>query len=68
MNRWLRDPSGSGLYVKPDIRIPSAGVIFDATVGFKDATDVQMMRFRSFSGGDKITDVRPQPMGGYSFP
>jgi hypothetical protein len=35
MNRWLRDPSGSGLYVRPDARIPAAGRIYDATVGFK---------------------------------
>jgi hypothetical protein len=64
MNRWLRDPAGSGLYVRPDIRIPSAGSILDATVGWKWSTDTQIMRFSKFSGGDRITIVRPQQLGG----
>ena len=33
MNRWLRDPDGSGFYVRPDVRIRAAGRIYDATVG-----------------------------------
>lgn len=63
-NRWLRDPTGSGLYVRPDIRIPAAGVTLDATVGLKWATDTQIMRFNAFSGGDRIVIVRPQQLGG----
>jgi hypothetical protein len=63
-NRWLRDPSGTGLYVRPDIRIPGAGVSLDATVGLKWSTDLQITRFSSFSGGDRITIVRPQQLGG----
>ena len=63
-NRWLRDPSGSGLYVRPDIRIPSAGVTLDATVGLKWNTSPQIARFSAFSGGDRITIVRPQQLGG----
>jgi YD repeat-containing protein len=66
MNRWLRDPSGSGLYVRPDIRIPGAGRIFDATVGFKPYNSPQIVRFGQFSGGDYITIVRPRPIGSYS--
>lgn len=64
MNRWLRDPGGSGLYTRPDIRIPSSGNILDATVGWKWSTDTQIMRFNSFSGGERITIVRPQQLGG----
>ena len=67
MNRWLRDPAGSNLYVRPDIRIPSSGVIFDATVGTKYFTDTQIIRFSNYSGGDRITIVRPQEFGSYSF-
>jgi hypothetical protein len=63
-NRWLRDPSGSGLYVRPDIRIPGAGLSMDATVGLKWSTDTQIMRFSNFSGGDRISIVRPQQLGG----
>ena len=64
MNRWLRDPAGTGLYARPDIRIPAAGTILDATVGMKWATDTQIARFSAFSGGDAITIVRPQQLGG----
>lgn len=66
MNRWLRDPAGSGLYVKPDVRIPAAGRIYDATVGFKPYDSTQIMRFGQYSAGDRITVVRPIPMGSYS--
>lgn len=64
MNRWLRDPSGSGLYARPDIRIPSSGSILDATVGWKWSTDTQIMRFDTYSGGNRITIVRPEQIGG----
>jgi hypothetical protein len=64
MNRWLVDPAGSGKYVRPDIRIPSASVSLDATVGWKWPTDRQIIRFSEFSGGDRITIVRPQQKGG----
>ena len=64
MNRWLRDPAGTGLYVRPDIRIPAAETILDATVGMKWATDTQISRFSLFSGGNSITIVRPQQLGG----
>lgn len=65
MNRWLRDPTpGSSLYVRPDVRIPRAGVIYDATVGFKPYNSTQLMRFDQFSGGDQITVIRPGAVGG----
>lgn len=63
-NRWLRDPAGSGLYVRQDVRIPAAGRIFDATVGFKPSGSTQITRFGQYSGGDYITVVRPGPVGG----
>ena len=66
MNRWLRDPAGSGLYVRPDVRIPAASRIYDATVGFKPYNSTQITRFGQYSGGDRITVVRPSPMGSYS--
>ncbi|MFC0156127.1 hypothetical protein ACFFJ4_21830, partial [Xanthomonas dyei] len=64
MNRWLRDPSGSGLYTRPDIRISSSGSILDATVGWKSSTDTQIIRFNAYSGGNRITIVRPEKLGG----
>ena len=70
MNRYLRDPAGTSLYVRPDVYIPSASRIFDATVGYKSYNDVQIQRFNEFSGGSYITNVRPStsPLGGsYSF-
>ena len=62
MNRWLRDPAGSGRYVRPDIRVP--GAIFDATVGVKLPSSTQITRFRAYSGGDRVTIVRPEVLGG----
>ncbi len=67
INRWLRDPAGSGAYVRPDVRVPGAGRIFDATVGTKSYNSTQITGFRSYSGGDRITIVRPQAFGSYSF-
>lgn|GEM_PF-2939045 len=64
MNRWLRDPQGSGSYARPDIRIPGANLILDATVGEKWSTTPQIINFKNFSGGDRITIVRPTQLGG----
>ncbi|HEU4932662.1 MAG TPA: Ig-like domain-containing protein [Pyrinomonadaceae bacterium] len=64
VNRRLYDPSGSGTYVQPDVRIPSAQAIFDASVEMKWATTPQVMKFRNFSGGDRVTITRPQQLGG----
>jgi hypothetical protein len=64
LNRYLRDPAGSGLYVRPDVRIPAAGRIYDATVGFKSAGSIQITGFGQYSGGNYITVTRPSPVGG----
>ncbi|MEM1052703.1 MAG: hypothetical protein AAGI28_11475, partial [Pseudomonadota bacterium] len=67
INRWLRDPSGSGKFVRPDVRIPAAGRIFDGTVGTKTYGSAQITGFRDYSGGDRITIIRPESLGSYSF-
>jgi hypothetical protein len=64
VNRWLRDPGGSGVYRIPDIRIPSANIVFDGTIGWKSITTPQIIDFRAFSGGNNITVVRPTQLGG----
>jgi hypothetical protein len=64
LNRYLRDPAGSGLYVRPDVRIPAADRIFDATVGFKAPGSTQITGFSQYSGGNYITVTRPGPVGG----
>ncbi|MBN8502673.1 MAG: hypothetical protein J0M19_16230, partial [Sphingomonadales bacterium] len=66
INRWLPDPAGSGLYVRPDVRIPAADRIFDATVGFKAPGSTQITGFSQYSGGNYITVTRPAtlPSGG----
>lgn len=63
VNRWLRDPTpGSSLYRIPDARSP--GHIFDLTIGYKDWSTPQILDFSKFSGGNKITIVRPNAYGG----
>lgn len=64
LNRWLRDPAGSGSYRIPDVRIPDANLIMDGTIGFKWQTTPQVMDFYNFSGGSRITIVRPTQLGG----
>lgn len=64
VNRWLRDPAGSGDYRIPDVRIPGAGITFDGTIGRKSATNPQVIDFRNFSGGDNVIIVRPTRLGG----
>ncbi len=64
MNRWLRDPLGSGAYVRPDVHIPAAGRIFDATIAAKSYNSRQITRFGQYSNGDLITLVRPGQVGG----
>lgn len=64
INRWLRDPTGSGAYRIPDVRIPSANVIFDGTIGIKTSSTPQVIDFGSFSGGNNVIIVRPTRLGG----
>lgn len=64
VNRWLRDPAGSGAYRIPDLRIPGAESIMDATIGQKGFSLLQIQEFHSFSYGNRITIVRPTLLGG----
>jgi hypothetical protein len=64
VNRWLRDPFGSGRYRIPDVRIPGANSIMDGTIGYKWSSTLQIRDFSSFSGGNRITIVRPRALGG----
>lgn len=62
LNRWLRNPSGTGAYVRPDVQVP--GLILDATVGRKHPETSQLMRNAEYSGGIPTTVVRPSQLGG----
>jgi hypothetical protein len=62
LNRWLRNPDGSGEYVRPDVQLP--GAIMDATVGRKTPNTPQIVRNAAYSGGKPTTIVRPSQLGG----
>lgn len=62
LNRWLRNPDGSGEYVRPDVQLP--GAIMDATVGHKTPNTPQIIRNAAYSGGKPTTIVRPSQLGG----
>jgi len=62
LNRWLRDPAGSGAYVRPDVQVP--GLILDATVGNKPPGATQLERNAQYSGCIPTTIVRPSKLGG----
>jgi hypothetical protein len=64
INRWMRDPAGSGVYRIPDVRLTRPGVIMDATIGHKGWSSLQIRQFHSFSSGNRITIVRPTQLGG----
>jgi YD repeat-containing protein len=58
INRYLRDPSGSGRYRIPDLSF--SGQIYDATLGRKwFGKTPQVNDFYNYSGGSHITIVRP---------
>jgi len=61
VNRWLRDAGGSG-YRIPDLAAP--GHIFDLTIGLKSGNTPQIMDFFKFSGGSRVTIVRPSQLQG----
>jgi RHS repeat-associated protein len=63
VNRWLRDPSGSGLYRIPDVRLMGSQRILDGTIGAKTAQTPQVVDFTTFSGGFDVRLVRPQHPG-----
>jgi len=63
INRWLRDPAGSGAYRIPDVRVvkPDGGsIIFDATIGTKTPFTPQVQDFVRFSNGGRVIIVEPQ--------
>jgi hypothetical protein len=64
INRRLLDPSFSGVYRVPDVYVPPAGQIFDASLEFKIATSPQIRDFWNYSNGSRITIVRPTEAGG----
>ena len=64
VNRYLYDPAGSGSYRIPDVSIPGANQIYDATLGFKSWSTPQIQGFYQYSGGSNITIVRPTQLGG----
>ena len=51
VNRWLRDPSGSGAYRVPDVRLMRTGKILDGTIGDKTMSSPQVQDFINLSGG-----------------
>ncbi|WP_118185309.1 hypothetical protein [Paraburkholderia phosphatilytica] len=64
VNRQMHDPSGSSAYRIPDIRIPGAKQIYDATLARKSWTWPQIRGFHRFSSGSVVTIVRPSQLGG----
>ncbi len=60
VNRFLRDPSGSGRYRIPDVRLEGSQLILEGTIGNKTLADPQIVEFIQFSGGYKVQIVRPQ--------
>lgn len=65
INRRLYDPTGSGAFVRPDVRVPSANRIFEVTIADKQIDGNQLQGFLNF-GNDFSTIVKPQtlPTGG----
>ncbi|MCK6681265.1 MAG: hypothetical protein L6R30_02470 [Thermoanaerobaculia bacterium] len=60
VNRWLRDPSGSGNYRIPDLMLKRKKLILDGTIGSKTQSSPQIVDFKSFSDGYEVVIVRPQ--------
>ena len=59
INRRLYDPAGGGAYRVPDVYIPAARSIYDATIAEKTISLQQVIDFHAFSGGANVTIVRP---------
>jgi hypothetical protein len=60
VNRRLYDPSGSGRYRVPDLRLKRSRRILDLTIGDKPPGTGQLLEFGEFSVGDQVEIVRPQ--------
>jgi hypothetical protein len=59
VNRRLNDPSGSGKYRVPDVRLEDSRLIMDGTIGGKTPNSPQVRDFRIFSGGYQVRIIRP---------
>ena len=63
VNKRLYDPSGSGAYRIPDLRVNNH--VFDLTIGEKFAGQTsQVDDFINFSGGARVIIIRPTQTGG----
>ncbi len=62
VNRYLYDPLGSGAYRIPDVYIPGARSIYDATIAEKSIGLPQTIDFRAFSRGGNVTITRPSTL------
>ena len=60
INRRLPDPTGSGRFRIPDLRLVKSRRILDGTIGVKDSSSSQVQDFEMFSLGDTVEIVRPQ--------
>jgi hypothetical protein len=60
VNRWLRDPMGSGKYRIPDVKLEQTGIILDGTIGNKTINTPQIQDFIKFSIGNKVIIIRPK--------
>ena len=58
INRRLYNPAGAG-YRIPDVYVPGARSVYDATIAEKTVSLPQTIDFRAFSGGGNVTIVRP---------
>jgi RHS repeat-associated protein len=65
VNRWLRDPSGSGAYRIPDVRLIQTGNILDGTIGNKTLLSPQVQDFIKFSNGNSVIIIRPTVGAGF---
>jgi hypothetical protein len=62
VNRRLYTPAGGGGYRIPDVYIPGARSIYDATISEKSIHLPQVIDFRAFSSGANVTIVRPSTL------
>ena len=60
VNRWLRDPSGSGKHRIADLQLEESRRILDGTIGRKTQNSPQVQDFGDFSRGYDVDIVRPE--------
>src|SRR5258708_9521688 len=59
VNRWLRDPSGSGKYRIPDVNLPNSQRILEGTIAEKTSSTPQVVDIRDYSGGSRVDIIKP---------